>query len=159
MQVIRRNFIETTMNNPCCCDFIYHLGLVGTHQRCKFLDLDFSSVCSWPTGSLSSSKLFLPCAKRLFYLNTVLGPKAPSLYVCLIIWNVSLADLPNFLAEFDVFPLIKLGYSWFPPLAGNYFSQQWLSIWIHRLATTSCSDERRTEPRQNLAAPSIRSSQ
>jgi hypothetical protein len=36
-------------------------------------------VCS------SSSKLSLPCAKRMCYLNTALWPKASSPYACLII--------------------------------------------------------------------------
>jgi hypothetical protein len=35
------------MANPCCCccccDFICHLGAVGMHQHCNFLDLEFSS--------------------------------------------------------------------------------------------------------------------
>jgi hypothetical protein len=47
-------------------------------------------VCS------SSSKLSLPCEKHLCHLNTVLWPKASLPYACLIIWNVSLVDLPNF---------------------------------------------------------------
>jgi hypothetical protein len=53
VQVIRQNFMASTITNPCCCcDFIYHLGAVGTHQRCTFLDLVFSSDRSWPTSML-----------------------------------------------------------------------------------------------------------
>jgi hypothetical protein len=32
----------------------------------------------------------------LCHLNTALQPKASSPYACFIIWNISLADLPNF---------------------------------------------------------------
>jgi hypothetical protein len=35
-------------------------------------------------------------AKILCHLNTALRPKASSPYACLMMWNVSLADLPNF---------------------------------------------------------------
>jgi hypothetical protein len=52
VQVIRQNFVASTMANPCCCDFIYRLGAAGMHQRCNFLDLEFSSDRSWPTGML-----------------------------------------------------------------------------------------------------------
>jgi hypothetical protein len=54
VQVIRQNFVASTMANPCCCccDFINHLGVVGTHQRCNFLDTEFSSDRSWPTSML-----------------------------------------------------------------------------------------------------------
>jgi hypothetical protein len=56
VQVIRQNSVASTMANPwCCCDFISCLGAVCMHQRCNFLDLEFSS------DSSSSSKLSLPC--------------------------------------------------------------------------------------------------
>jgi hypothetical protein len=51
VQVIRQN-VASTMATPCCCDFIYHLEAVGMHQCCNFLDLEFSSDLSWPTGML-----------------------------------------------------------------------------------------------------------
>jgi hypothetical protein len=41
-------------------------------------------------------KLSLPYAKSLCHLNIALQPKASLLYASLIIWNVSLVDLPNF---------------------------------------------------------------
>jgi hypothetical protein len=44
VQVIRQNFVASTMANPCCCcDFSYRLGVVGMHQHCSFLDLKSSS--------------------------------------------------------------------------------------------------------------------
>jgi hypothetical protein len=81
VQVMRQNFMASTIANPCCCcDFIYHLGAVDMHQCCNFLDLEFSSDCSWLCSS--SSKLSLPCGKSLCHLNTTLWPKA-SPYACL----------------------------------------------------------------------------
>jgi hypothetical protein len=51
-----------------------------------------------------------------------------------------------FLAELDVFQLLKLRHSRFPPLADNYPSEQWLSLWIHRTyATASCWDKSRKD--------------
>jgi hypothetical protein len=84
------------MPNPCCCDFIYRLGAVGMHQRCNFLDLEFSSDRSWPTGMLIIFQTVSPLCKPLCHLNTALWPKASLPYACLIISNVSLADLHNF---------------------------------------------------------------
>jgi hypothetical protein len=100
VQLMRQNFVASTMaNSYCCCDFIYCLGEVGMHRHCNFLGLEYISDCSWLTSMLISSlsQLSLPCAKRLCHLNTTQWPKAFSPYTCLIIWNVSLADLPNFL--------------------------------------------------------------
>jgi len=44
----------------------------------------------------SSSKQFLPSAKRWCHLNTALRPRALSPYTYLIICNVYVADLPSF---------------------------------------------------------------
>jgi hypothetical protein len=115
------------MAKPCCCrDFIYRLVAVGTHQRCNFLDLEFSSDRS------SSSKLSLPCAKRFCHLSTALRPKASSQYACLIMWNVSLADLPNFWQNLLFSLCSNCDILDFPSLAYNYPSQHWLFVWIHR---------------------------
>jgi hypothetical protein len=49
-----------------------------------------------------------------------------------------------FLAERDIFPLLKLWHSQFPQLTNHYPSQQWLSFCIHRFHTAAaCWDERR----------------
>jgi hypothetical protein len=66
VQVIRQNFVPSTMSNLyccCCCDLIYHLGAIGAHQHCNFLDLVSSSEISWPTSSSIMSllcKMFVP---------------------------------------------------------------------------------------------------
>jgi hypothetical protein len=76
------------MANPCCCCFIYHLGAIGMHQHCNFLDLE---VRFWP-----SSSQIIRCAEFLCHLNTALQPKASLQYPCLIIWYILLVNLPNF---------------------------------------------------------------
>jgi hypothetical protein len=78
VQVIRRNFVASTMANPCCCNFIYRLETVGKHQCCNFLDLEFSSDSSWLTGMLIIFRTVSP-------LHIALQPKASSLDACLII--------------------------------------------------------------------------
>jgi hypothetical protein len=67
VQVTRQNFVASTVAGPCCCGFIYRLEAIRTHQRCNFLDLEFSSDRSWPTGMLitfqtvsSLCKTFVP---------------------------------------------------------------------------------------------------
>jgi hypothetical protein len=63
VQVIRQNFVTSTMDNHCCCcDFIYHLGAIGMQQRRNFLDPEFSSDHSWPTGMLIISPVQNVCA-------------------------------------------------------------------------------------------------
>jgi hypothetical protein len=52
------------------------------------------TVLGWLVCSLSS-KLSLSRKRRLCHLNTALQPKASLLYAYSIIWNVSVADLPN----------------------------------------------------------------
>jgi hypothetical protein len=75
VQVTRQNFLASTMANPCCCcDFVYRSG---------------------PTGMLITFKTVSPLCKR-FVTKRALRAKAPSLYGCFIIWNVSLKNLPNF---------------------------------------------------------------
>jgi hypothetical protein len=38
VQVIRQNFVASTMANPCCCcDFIHHLGVIGMHHCWELL--------------------------------------------------------------------------------------------------------------------------
>jgi hypothetical protein len=52
------------MANPCCCcDFIYRLGEVGTHQRCNFFHLELGSDRSWPTGMFIIFKTVSPLCK------------------------------------------------------------------------------------------------
>jgi hypothetical protein len=59
--------VASIMANPCCCccccNFIYGLGAAGTHQRCKFLDLEFSSDCSWLTGMPITFQTLSPLCK------------------------------------------------------------------------------------------------
>jgi hypothetical protein len=69
VQDIRQKFVAGTKANPCCWDFIYRLGAVGTHKRCNCLDLEFSSYRSWPAGMLIISKLSLLCAKPSCHLE------------------------------------------------------------------------------------------
>jgi hypothetical protein len=64
VQVIRENFVASTKANACCCcDFIYHLGAVSMRQNCNFLDLGFSSDCSWLNGTLIIFKTISPLYK------------------------------------------------------------------------------------------------
>jgi hypothetical protein len=70
----------------CCCDFNYRWGLVGMHQHCNFLDLEFSSDRSWPTDMLIMFQTVSPLCETFVPLDH-----------SLIIWNIFLADLPNFL--------------------------------------------------------------
>jgi hypothetical protein len=94
VQVIRQISVASTIANPCCCcDFIYCLEAVGTHQRCNFLDPGFSSNHSCRPVCSSSSKLSLQCVKIVCHLNTALRPRAFSLYACVIIWNVLVANM------------------------------------------------------------------
>jgi hypothetical protein len=72
VQVTRQNFVARTMDNSCCCNFIYRLGVVGTHQRCNLLDLEFSSDRSWPTGMLITLKTVSPLRKTQHYSPTLL---------------------------------------------------------------------------------------
>lgn len=60
------------MDNPCCCDFIYQLSLVGIHHRSNFLDLEYSSDCSWPTGMLIIFQAVSPVCKCLCQLNNTM---------------------------------------------------------------------------------------
>ena len=53
------------------------------------------TICGRPV-SASFSKLLLPCVRCWCQLNITLRPKASLPYTCFIIWNVSLAVLPNF---------------------------------------------------------------
>jgi hypothetical protein len=57
------------MANPCCCNFIYRLGVVGIHQRCNFLDLEFSSGCSWLTNMLIIFQTVCPLCKTFVLLK------------------------------------------------------------------------------------------
>jgi hypothetical protein len=65
-------------------DFMQHLGVDGTHLRCNFLDTEFISDCSWPTGMLILQTVS-PCAKHLCLSTMALQPKDSLLYTCLII--------------------------------------------------------------------------
>jgi hypothetical protein len=58
------------MANPCCCcDFIYRLGAVGMHQHYNFLDLEFSSDCSWLIGMLIIFQTVSPLCKTFVPLK------------------------------------------------------------------------------------------
>jgi hypothetical protein len=61
VHIIRHNFVASTMANLCCCcNFIYYLGVVSTHQHCNFLDLEFSYGRSWPAGMLINFQTLSP---------------------------------------------------------------------------------------------------
>ena len=52
IDVIIQNFVANIMANLyCCCETVYRLGAVSTHQRCNFLDVELSSNCMWPTSA------------------------------------------------------------------------------------------------------------
>jgi hypothetical protein len=62
----------------------------------------------------------------------------------------------KFLAELDVFPLLKLRHSRFPLLPDSYPSQRWFYFWMHCThAAASCWDERRmyTAPSRGSTYP------
>jgi hypothetical protein len=81
VEVIRQNFVASTMANPWrCCDFIYHLGAVGMHQLCNFLDLhnfwqnltfsrcsncDILDFCHLQTTTLHNSDFLSEYATRM----------------------------------------------------------------------------------------------
>jgi hypothetical protein len=52
VQHIRQNSVAVIMANS-CCDCTYRLEVVGMHQHCDFVDLEFSSDRSWPTCMLN----------------------------------------------------------------------------------------------------------
>jgi hypothetical protein len=67
--------MASTMANPCCCcccDFIYHLACTNVETfwtLSSVLTILGRQVCS------SSSKLSLPCAKRLCHLTEHYGSR------------------------------------------------------------------------------------
>ena len=101
VRVIRQNFVTCTMVNPYSSyNVIYPLDrLALTNVVTSWTLVSIWTVVSRPVRT-SSSKLTFPYTKCLCHINTELWPKASSSYTCLLIWKVSLHDLPNFFQNF-----------------------------------------------------------
>jgi hypothetical protein len=88
------------------------------------LDFEFSSDRFWLTGVLIIFQTVSLLCKTFVPLNHSNAAQGFFIVCLLDHLKLSLADFPKFLAEPDVFPLLKLQHSRFLLFADNHPSQQ-----------------------------------
>ena len=96
VQVISQNFVARTMADTYCWEVVYQLGAVGTHQHCILFNLVFNLNHLWPISTHIILQTVSPLRKTLVSPKHDTATQCVVTVNCCIIWDVSVAVLPNF---------------------------------------------------------------